>query len=120
MGRGGNTAGGGAAGDAREMKLSLERTRKMMAEQLERVAQVSEVMGEQDALLRDTFQQHQASGIAYGGGGGDVRREEENAPLCSFICLVQHRVCSFSPCCSFYCVFELCIPVPMELYLCYS
>lgn len=60
-GRGGenNAHSGGAAGEAREMKLSLQRTRKMMAEQLERVAQVSEVMGEQDALLRDTFQQHQ-------------------------------------------------------------
>lgn len=42
------------------MKLSLQRTRKMLAEQLERVAQVSEVVGEQDALLRDTFEQHQA------------------------------------------------------------
>ena len=32
-----------------------------MAEQLARVAQVSEVMGEQDALLRHTFDEHQAS-----------------------------------------------------------
>lgn len=32
-----------------------------MAEQLARVAQVSEVMGEQDALLRDTFAEHQVS-----------------------------------------------------------
>lgn len=43
------------------MKLSLQRTRKMMADQLERVAQVSEVMGEQDVLLRDTYSEHQAS-----------------------------------------------------------
>ena len=43
------------------MKQSLQRTRKMMAEQLARVAQVSEVMGEQDALLRHTFDEHQAS-----------------------------------------------------------
>lgn len=41
------------------MKQSLQRTRKMMAEQLARVAQVSEVMGEQDALLRHTFDEHQ-------------------------------------------------------------
>lgn len=45
------------------MKQSLQRTRKMMAEQLGRVAQVSEVMGEQDALLRDTFAEHQASAV---------------------------------------------------------
>lgn len=41
------------------MKQSLQRTRKMMAEQLARVAQVSEVMGEQDALLMNTFAEHQ-------------------------------------------------------------
>lgn len=33
----------------------------MMAEQLARVAQVSEVMGEQDALLKNTYDEHQAS-----------------------------------------------------------
>lgn len=54
-------APGSAAGQAREMKQSLQRTRKMMAEQLARVAQVSEVMGEQDALLMNTFAEHQAS-----------------------------------------------------------
>lgn len=54
-------APGAAAGEAREMKQSLQRTRKMMAEQLARVAQVSEVMGAQDALLKDTFAEHQAS-----------------------------------------------------------
>lgn len=54
-------APGAPAGEARDVKLSLQRTRKMMTEQLERVAQVSEVMGEQDALLRDTFTRHQAS-----------------------------------------------------------
>lgn len=54
-------AQGAAAGEAREMKQSLQRTRKMMAEQLSRVAQVSEVMGEQDALLQNTFAEHQAS-----------------------------------------------------------
>lgn len=46
------------------MKQSLQRTRKMMAEQLARVAQVSEVMGEQDALLMNTFAEHQASPTA--------------------------------------------------------
>lgn len=60
-GGGGDDAPGSAAGDAREMKQSLQRTRKMMAEQLARVAQVSEVMGEQDALLMNTFAEHQAS-----------------------------------------------------------
>lgn len=60
-GGGGDDAPGSAAGDAREMKQSLRRTRKMMAEQLARVAQVSEVMGEQDALLMNTFAEHQAS-----------------------------------------------------------
>lgn len=59
-GEGGDTPGS-AAGQAREMKQSLQRTRKMMAEQLARVAQVSEVMGEQDALLMNTFAEHQAS-----------------------------------------------------------
>ncbi|CAM9962300.1 unnamed protein product [Sphacelaria rigidula] len=68
-GAGDSVSSRGPAGEAREMKLSLQRTRKMMAEQLERVAQVSEVMGEQDALLRDTYEQHQARGI-----GGTVRR----------------------------------------------
>ena len=58
----GKEAPGSAAGEAREMKQSLQRTRKMMAEQLARVAQVSEVMGEQDALLMNTFAEHQASG----------------------------------------------------------
>lgn len=57
----GGHASGSAAGEARAMKQSLQRTRKMMAEQLARVAQVSEVMGEQDALLKNTFTEHQAS-----------------------------------------------------------
>lgn len=64
---GDGNAPGSAAGEAREMKQSLQRTRKMMAEQLARVAQVSEVMGEQDALLRHTFDEHQ-------GIGGSLRR----------------------------------------------
>ncbi|CAM9796084.1 unnamed protein product [Laminaria digitata] len=67
-GGGGGDAPGSAAGEAREMKQSLQRTRKMMAEQLARVAQVSEIMGEQDALLRHTFDEHQAS------LGGSLRR----------------------------------------------
>eukprot|EP00904_Undaria_pinnatifida_P007546 jgi/Undpi1/3921/HiC_scaffold_16.g07289.m1 len=67
QGGGGGDAPGSAAGEAREMKQSLQRTRKMMAEQLARVAQVSEVMGEQDALLRHTFDEHQ-------GIGGSLRR----------------------------------------------
>ncbi|CAM9357630.1 unnamed protein product [Hapterophycus canaliculatus] len=64
---GGGDAPGSAAGEAREMKQSLQRTRKMMAEQLSRVAQVSEVMGEQDALLMNTFAEHQ-------GIGGSLKR----------------------------------------------
>ena len=47
------------------MEQSLKRTRKMMAEQLARVAQVSEVMGEQDVMLRDTFAEHQARRCMY-------------------------------------------------------
>ncbi|CBJ31132.1 conserved unknown protein [Ectocarpus siliculosus] len=66
-GGGGDDTPGSAAGDAREMKQSLQRTRKMMAEQLARVAQVSEVMGEQDALLMNTFAEHQ-------GIGGSLKR----------------------------------------------
>ncbi len=46
------------------MKQSLQRTRKMMAEQLARVAQVSEVMGEQDALLMNTFAEHQVRSLS--------------------------------------------------------
>lgn len=74
---------GGAAGEAREMKLSLQRTRKMMAEQLERVAQVSEIVGEQDALLRDTFAQHKVSGTRTEEerGLGSVRRMEKMSVL---------------------------------------
>ncbi|CAM9375685.1 unnamed protein product [Pylaiella littoralis] len=75
-GEGGDTPGS-AAGQAREMKQSLQRTRKMMAEQLARVAQVSEVMGEQDALLMNTFAEHQASArpnITSTGIGGSLKR----------------------------------------------
>ncbi|CAM9656054.1 unnamed protein product [Ectocarpus sp. 13 AM-2016] len=76
-GGGGDDAPGSAAGDAREMKQSLQRTRKMMAEQLARVAQVSEVMGEQDALLTNTFAEHQASFSCSDQGtgiGGSLKR----------------------------------------------
>ncbi|CAN0099725.1 unnamed protein product [Ascophyllum nodosum] len=75
-GRGQEDAPGSAEGQAREMEQSLKRTRKMMAEQLARVAQVSEVMGEQDVMLRDTFAEHQARRCMYrqDGIGGSLRR----------------------------------------------
>ncbi|CAM9416731.1 unnamed protein product [Scytosiphon promiscuus] len=91
-------APGSAAGEAREMKQSLQRTRKMMAEQLARVAQVSEVMGEQDALLMNTFAEHQGIGGSLKRAGTTLTRLKA-ADMMDTIIMVASTVFFFATVC---------------------